>query len=297
MAPSCSLKIEEIISKEFLQTALQSEGKEPVPQITSYTVTPGTQPGDNYASLIYSIQLQLSNGRSRHLLAKCFPNHPSRQEFAIDTNMFYKEWQVYSSWIPELKRLQTGVLNLSPDQILPLPYAPFIHGQCIDFQSPEGKRRTSTTIHSLDNFILMEDIRASGFRMTNRRKPLDLDHMSLVVKTLAKTHALSWAYRHHVEPQITTKFPCLVTQMGPELLASWSPLLNANIDQSIRIFDAEFGPGNVYSEAVDKFRAHFSVIEETFLLGKGSGEGLEKRFRIPNPDPVKFGKDSINPGE
>ncbi len=58
-----------IITKEFLQQALEREaGKSSVPEILSYTTNLGTKPGDNYTSLIYSVDVEFKDGSQRHLL-------------------------------------------------------------------------------------------------------------------------------------------------------------------------------------------------------------------------------------
>ncbi|OXA51136.1 uncharacterized protein LOC110853643 [Folsomia candida] len=286
----------DIITKEFLQNALKMEANGgPVPEIISHFATLGTKPGDNYASIIYSVDVDLSDGTKRHLLIKCYPNHPARQELTNKCNMFFKECEVYSKWIPALKRMQKEVFGLDKEDAVKLPYAKFVHGECIDFQSEEGEARKSGPISSLDNYIMMEDLRKThGFRMTNRLEPLDLDHMRLIIEALSKVHAMSWAYRHHVEADITEKFPCLVTNMASEDLETWNNVIRANLEQTKGIYDKEFGQNNDYSAAVDKFSGMIGRIGE-FFTAKGTAVGMDKMMRITNPDPAKFGKDAENP--
>lgn len=151
-------------------------------------------------------------------------------------------------------------------------------------------------IHSLDNFIMMEDLRKTyGFRMTNRREALDLDHTKLVISALAKVHALSWAYRHHVEENITEKFPCLVTNMEEDDMETWNAVLFSNLDQAKLIYDEQFGPGNDYSIAADAFRKILPTLTK-FFMGRIDAKLLEDLMRVKCPDPVKFGRDAENPG-
>lgn len=133
--------------------------------------------------------------------------------------------------------------------------------------------------------------------MSNRLVPFDLDHMHLVIETLAKVHAISWVYRNHVESQITEKFPCLVTNLRMENMEIWSSVINANLEQAKEIFDKEFGPGNNYSASADKFAGMVGKISELTCGGDEDGTGIEKLLRITNPDPVKFGRDAKNPGK
>ena len=134
----------DIITKDFLLNAIKQETKSNSVEILSHNVTFGTKPGDNYMSIIYTIDVDFKTDKAevpkrRHLLIKCYPNHPGRQEFTNKSNVFFKELEIYNKWIPELKRFQMEVLGLEPKQALRLPYAKYVHGECIDFQSNEGK--------------------------------------------------------------------------------------------------------------------------------------------------------------
>ncbi|OXA51219.1 uncharacterized protein LOC110853579 [Folsomia candida] len=288
--------ISTIITKEFLQNALKMEAKGgSVPEIVTHFATLGTQPGDNYMSVIYSVDVDLSDGTKRYLLIKCYPSHPARQEFTNKMNMFFKECEVYSKWIPALTRIKSEVFGFDKEEAVKLPYAKFVHGECIDFQSEEGKLRKSGPISSLDNYIIMEDLRKThGFRMTNRLEPLDLDHMRLIIEALSKVHAMSWAYRHHVESDITEKFPCLVTNVSREDFAAWDNVILASLEQAKGIFDKEFGPKNDYSSALDKFAGMVGRVSEMFT-GERTAAGWAKLMRVIEPDPNKFGKDADNP--
>lgn len=130
-----------LISKAFLENALREEGKYKDFEILSFKVSMGSKPGDNYMSIIYTIDVDLKVEGvplKRSLLIKCYPNHPGRQQFANKSNFFFKEMEVYSKWIPELERMQREVVGLGEGERVKLPYAPFVHGECIDFDSREG---------------------------------------------------------------------------------------------------------------------------------------------------------------
>jgi len=105
-------------------------------EVLSHEVICGSKPGDNFLSLIYSIKARLrekNNNKSitRYLLLKCYPNHPSRQEFNNQTNIFHRELEIYRTWFPELIRFQKEVLKIEVPH--KLPYPPFIYGTAVDF--------------------------------------------------------------------------------------------------------------------------------------------------------------------
>jgi len=127
------------VDKTFLTKVLGDERFE----LLSYDVIPGSKPGDNFLSLIYSIKVELQDKinkslSTRYLLLKCYPNHPSRQEFNNQINIFYKELQMYSTWFPELVRFLKEVLKVDE---LPykIPYPPFVYGTAIDFSKHDRK--------------------------------------------------------------------------------------------------------------------------------------------------------------
>lgn len=149
-----NINVESIITKDFLQNVLNSEAKYNsngneinIPEIISYSVTPGSKPGDNYMSLLFSVNIVLDvkidnkEGEKcqRHLLIKCFPDNPSRQVFAKNKNIFFKELEIYRKWLPELKKFQQEVVGVDKQQVMGLPFPKFVHGECIDFESVDGK--------------------------------------------------------------------------------------------------------------------------------------------------------------
>jgi hypothetical protein len=151
------------------------------------------------------------------------------------------------------------------------------------------------TLNPLENYIIMEDLRKTyGFRMTDRRGSLDLNHMRLVFDALARVHSLSHAYRHHVEQDLVGNFPSLIPNFDEQFIGTWCEMLAHNLNEQVTIYDQEFGPGNVLSNAAKKFSAMRKTVFDIFL-GKSTAECLEQLLR-EKPDPKRFGKDAENPG-
>lgn len=125
------------ITKQFLESLL----KKP---IQDFQVSGGSNPGDNFTSILISIEIRFPDKNEPiHLLYKTFPNHPTRQKLLEDTNLFQKEYQVYSTWIPELIRFQSKLIGNGPEKIL-IPAVPqLVAGAAIDYEN--GKKQ----IHSL----------------------------------------------------------------------------------------------------------------------------------------------------
>jgi len=76
-------------SYHYQQTLEENLGK----RVNSFTIIPGTKFGDNYMSVLYSIDVQLCGNDkvTLNLISKCYPSHPVRQEFLNKSNMFWNE--------------------------------------------------------------------------------------------------------------------------------------------------------------------------------------------------------------
>jgi len=124
-------------------------------------------------------------------------------------------------------------------------------------------------IDSLDNFILMEDMKRTwGFRMTSRKETLDIHHMRLVIVALAKVHALGWAYKQHVTPKILEKFPFLKPSIGEENVNMFVNVFGMNLDKAIGVLEEELGKENEVTKAVTGLKKNINTLCKIFLTGK-----------------------------
>lgn len=116
------------VTKEFLERTL----KRPV---VDFIVTEGSNKGDNYMGVMVAVEVTTldNNGQKRkeHIIIKCYPLHPTRQEFANAENVFYNELKVYEKWFPALIALKNRYMPNTPA----LPFPPFINGEAIDFKA------------------------------------------------------------------------------------------------------------------------------------------------------------------
>jgi len=131
-SPRCSSGI----TKPFLEGLLKKE-------ILFFTASTGSNPGDNYTSVLVSLEVHLVHQKEPlYLLFKTFPQHPTRQKLLEDTNIFLKEYQVYNEWIPELIKFQTNLLGIGgpsgKGEILRPAMPELIAGAAIDYEN--GKK-------------------------------------------------------------------------------------------------------------------------------------------------------------
>lgn len=141
------------------------------------TVTSGSEKGDNFLGIIFRVKIE-ENGKSEnkqplHLIVKT----PPAMRNVLPVNRFYgMEVHVYSVIFPVLNTLQED--------------AKIHENQCFKLAKCFG-----CSSQNLLEFLALEDLNARGFKMFNRLKSFDYDHMMLIVNNLANYHALSYAMK------------------------------------------------------------------------------------------------------
>lgn len=121
------------LSKEFLEKNLGRK-------VESWTISSGSNVGDNYTSVLYSIDIKLPGdgeygGETLHLISKCYPNNPVRQKFLSEANIFWNELSIYETLLPSLTKAREK-MGLTEK----LPFPPLIGGHCPDFDKIQGKK-------------------------------------------------------------------------------------------------------------------------------------------------------------
>ncbi|XP_031367450.1 uncharacterized protein LOC102672682 [Apis dorsata] len=168
--------------KEHIHFTLESVRKlimkdEPNVEIISLEEEFGSGRGDNYTSMLYRIRAkgrkQIKNNEWINyecaIIYKVLPQSREHREAFKSELLFQNEVAFYTHVWPTLNKLQTndrkvfnGVAKIYAAQI---------------------------------DFIAMEDLRERGFKMADRRKGLQLEHLKRTLKALAGFHALSLTLR------------------------------------------------------------------------------------------------------
>ncbi|XP_001605555.2 uncharacterized protein LOC100121953 [Nasonia vitripennis] len=147
--------------------------EEPDVEILSMDEALGSGRGDNYTSMLYRLSVK---GRKRgpageeqpwerSIIYKVLPESQERRDAFKSELLFRNEVVFYTKVWPALMELQT-----------------------------EGKvvfNGVAKIYIARDDLIAMEDLRAKGFKMADRRKGLQVDKLKHVLKALAGFHALS----------------------------------------------------------------------------------------------------------
>lgn len=121
------------------------------------------------------------------IIAKLSPSDAFRRHAYSSTEHFAREKYTFETLLPAFTAFETRAANACPaaDKISP-PYKAF--------DSYPTVLAASDT--EFDEYILLKDLKAEGFRNHERTQPLDEQHIRVVLERLAHFHAISFAYRY-----------------------------------------------------------------------------------------------------
>ncbi|XP_060648424.1 uncharacterized protein LOC132786054 [Drosophila nasuta] len=169
------------MSNSSLPSWLKAEIFEPVlkdsfknfKKIIKFNASRGTKPGDNYATLMLRIELEIelndNTTKSISYMLKLAHNSEAYQETLGQNknNIFDLEREMFTKYVQEFKKLYSDV------------------GLDVEF---------GAKCYKLDvpyDHVLLEDLKAKGVRPTNRLSGLDEEHCLSLLKKLAQWHAAS----------------------------------------------------------------------------------------------------------
>lgn len=179
-----------LITADNINVALQ-KAKGSGARIVSWTVKNFTAKGDNYVSVVTSVEIKYQlNGSeySASFIAKLgAPQSTKTFSESIDY-AFVKECRVYEEIVPLLNEelISRGLQRLRVPECYYATYEPG------------------------DQVIYLEDLRTRGFQTRERKAPLDKAHTTLVLQEMARLHAASLLLqRRDGCDRLDVKFPYL----------------------------------------------------------------------------------------
>ncbi|XP_069690902.1 uncharacterized protein [Periplaneta americana] len=181
----------EWMSTSFFESALRFSEEDNNITVISSEVKAATVPGDNYVSDMYRAVVKFKRGSDtveKSIIVKA--SKPTSEgvmaKITSETNIFYQETAAFTMIFPEMYNLLNEVPSLSNQ--------PFSAKYLYSYHSNES---TSS--------ILLEDLKVSGFRLAEKKSGLDLKHCLLVMRTIARFHAVSLVL-HQKDPEIFKSF-------------------------------------------------------------------------------------------
>lgn len=175
--------------------------------------------GDNYGSHIKRFQATIQNGKEFKMIAKIAPKVMILRDEKNINDIFMNEILVIRELLPKFRELQKGV-NVPEDDI-------FKYALCYGTCETAGSE-----------MILLEDLDQSNYTMLDKAKPLNNEHVKIILKHLANFHALSYALRNK-EPQTFNKFigTLVNATVNPKSITETEKFFEKTLNDLLTIFD------------------------------------------------------------
>lgn len=181
----CPSLVPEWLNNAFLLKHLRNYYDDEKLTIQHFQVNSATAKGENYASSIYRVTIELTDGHQNTKSLNLILKTALAGEFAFDTlsqyNVYDKEIDFYKRIAPQIKNLAKK-LNES-DQLLPETF-----GVC-----------------EVNKTILFEDLTLKGYRLTPVHRGFDIESAKAVLKKTAILHACN-AFLQQEQPDIFANF-------------------------------------------------------------------------------------------
>ncbi|XP_045114832.1 uncharacterized protein LOC123506650 [Portunus trituberculatus] len=181
ISPSPPVTTERLVTEDQVRAALTTD-KGAAAQLTAWKVVDFTKKGDNYASVVTSVEVKYElDGKSSEVAYVFFPRYRTSDKLSI-------------------KEIGHTDINVP---------------KCFHASLEEGKE-----------VIFLEDLRARGYKMADRKQGLDKAHTTLVLRELARLHAASLLLQNRTPyGDIAEKYPLLKISL-PYFIRNYDSLLN-----------------------------------------------------------------------
>ncbi|KAF5290792.1 hypothetical protein FQR65_LT11524 [Abscondita terminalis] len=185
------------------------------------------KPGDNCFGQILEINVvgkKVQNTVDKiSIIAKLAPSVQTDEEYFVIRSIYKREIYMYDVVLPELVIFQKNhkIKNM---------FAPF--AQCYATSGDDGQE-----------IILLENMNNNGYRSVSRQIPVDYKHASLMIKSCAKLHAISFAFRDQKpdlfeELSAYTKKSTGVPEMFLPIVVNIATKMLNNIEKTSEVYEA-----------------------------------------------------------
>ncbi|XP_045114525.1 uncharacterized protein LOC123506478 [Portunus trituberculatus] len=177
------------VTEDHVRAALTTD-KGTTAQLTAWRIVDFTKKGDNYASVVTSVEVKYEfDGKSSEVVyvVKINTGKTIGGENIFDT-FFQKECNFFLDIAPDIN----SVLKEIGHTEINVP-------KCFYISLEERKE-----------VIFLEDLRARGYKMADRKQGLDKAHTTLVLRELARLHAASLLLQNKIpDEHFGEKYPLL----------------------------------------------------------------------------------------
>ncbi|CAG9860418.1 unnamed protein product [Phyllotreta striolata] len=170
--------------------------------------------GDGYMSDINFAKITLNepnqNGKELYMIAKVSKSGPEMRKFG--EVLCKREVAFYKEVVPLFNEFQMEKLVDEPFEALPKCY--------------------KTIVTDQTEVIVQENLMKKGYKLHNKKIPMNMNHIKLVMKNYAKFHAISLALREQ-KPEVMAPFDESFTNWFVEQIAMFEPMYKSTVDKII----------------------------------------------------------------
>lgn len=180
-----------------------------------YTIelSPGSKVGDNYLGIVYRIKAIVNKNKQRNdkreefsIIVKLPPTNKFRREQFFARHAFTREALTYSEILPIFKKFQSTKDKKIENGFYEYPVC--FRNSIVEFEEA----------------LFFEDLNVTGFKMYNRHSEASYLHSKLIMETLGKLHAVSYAIKDQ-EPELLNPYKdmvdMLISRQNNEPLSEW----------------------------------------------------------------------------
>lgn len=222
-------------------------------KIASYSTKNLVPVGENYGSVILAVEVVLTNGEKKQLVAKLNPPSEIFKRIFNISIAFKKEAEFYSVIVPIMHNFQ------KENSVAILDSFPKSYGYRYSLSNDKNA-------FDEDACLLMENLKFQGYVSSNRQQLFDLSTSEYIVRMLAQFHALPVAIKlkkPKVFEEIKVHLPLNLTD--PDITAMHSSRVIAMVEKLL-LQDPEMAP---HAEKVIKLLQHgVNEFVQMKVLGK-----------------------------
>lgn len=222
-------------------------------KIASYSTKNLVPVGENYGSVILAVEVVLTNGEKKQLVAKLNPPSEIFKRIFNISIAFKKEAEFYSVIVPIMHNFQ------KESNVAILDSFPKSYGYRYSLSNDKNA-------FDEDACLLMENLKFQGYVTSNRQQLFDLSTSEYIIRMLAQFHALPVAIKMkkpEVFDKIKSHLPLNLTD--PDITAMHSSRVIAMVEKLL-LQDPEMAP---HAEKVIKLLHHgVNEFVQMKVLGK-----------------------------
>lgn len=180
--------------------------------------------GDGFVGIIFKVSIvEKESDKFLNVVLKTPPESEARRNQFGSMQLFKREIFMYNEVLPEFVKFQREKKISESSGFYNFPKIYF----------------AEYDLEKDDALIIMEDLRESGYQLWNKYKPTDFEHSKLIMTSLGRLHAISFAMKKF-KPELFEEYKKLDDFLSPKFTdPHMAPIFRSNADQAMNILDED----------------------------------------------------------